>query len=65
MSSLLVCDDLSIFFGVEFVKKNIWVTNAKIVKPQRKSSKSKNELFREMVNNINDRMAIDYVLADS
>lgn len=65
MSSLLVCDDVSIPVGVEFVKKDVWVTNAKTGKPQRKSSKSKNELFREMVNNANDRMAIDYVSADS
>ena len=65
MSSLLVCDDVSIPVGVEFVKKDVWVTNAKTGKPQRKSSKSKNALFREMVNNANDRMAIDYVSADS
>ena len=41
MSSLLVCDDVSIPVGVEFVKKDVWATNAKTGKPQRNNSKSK------------------------
>ena len=65
ISSLLVCDDVSIPVGVEFIKKDLTTTNAKTGKPQRKSSKSKNELFREMVSSANDRMAVDYVAADS
>ena len=65
ISSLLVCDDVSIAVGVEFIKKDLTITNVKTGKPQRKSSKSKNELFREMVSSANDRMAIDYVAADS
>ena len=41
MSSLLVCDDVSIPVGVEFVKKDLWATNAKTGKPQRKNSNNK------------------------
>jgi DDE superfamily endonuclease len=65
ISSLLVCDDVSIPVGVEFIKKNIITTNFKTSKQQRKSSKTKNELFREMVSSANERMSIDYVAADS
>ena len=65
ISSLLVCDDVSIPEGVEFIKKNIITTNPKTGKQQRKSSKTKNELFREMVSSDNERMSIDYLAADS
>lgn len=65
ISSLLVCEDVSIPVGVEFIKKDILVTNPKTGKQQRKSSKTKNELFRELISNANERMSIDYLSADS
>lgn len=51
--------------AVEFVKKNIWEADKKTGKQKRKSSKTKNETFREMVSNCSQRLSIDYVLADS
>jgi len=65
ISSLLVCDEVSIPVGVEFIRKDIIVTNPKTCKQQRKSSKTKNELFKDLVSSANERMPIDYVVADS
>lgn len=65
ISSLIVIDDVVMPVGVDFVKKDIIYTDAKTGKQKRKSSKSKNEMFREMVVSANERMAIDYVTADS
>ena len=52
------------FFALNIIK-NIITTNSKTGKQQRKSSKTKNELFREMVSSANERMSIDYLAADS
>jgi hypothetical protein len=51
--------------GVEFIKKDIWVTDALTGKQKRKSSKTKNELFREMLQECSSKIHFDYVLADS
>jgi hypothetical protein len=51
--------------GVEFIKKDLWVTDAKTGKPKRKSSVTKNEVFRKMLRECNRKMYFDYVLADS
>jgi len=51
--------------GVEFIKKDIWVTDALTGKQKRKSSKTKNELFREMLQECSSKIYFDYVLADS
>lgn len=52
-------------YGVEFIKKDIWVTDLKTGKKKRKSRKTKNELFREMLRECTRKMHFDYVLADS
>jgi hypothetical protein len=51
--------------GVEFLKKDIWETDSKTGKKRPKSSKTKNELFREMLRECIHKMHFDYVLADS
>lgn len=51
--------------AVEFVKKDTWVTNAKTGKEKRKSSVTKNELFRKMLRGCYGKFRFDYVLADS
>jgi len=51
--------------AVEFVKKDTWETDAKTGKKKRKSSKTKNELFRGMLRECNGKFRFDYVVADS
>lgn len=51
--------------SAEFVKKDIWETDAKAGKRKRKSSKTKNEIFREMLRECNSKLHFDYVVADS
>ena len=51
--------------AVEFVKKDLWVTDKKTGKQKRISSKTKNELFREMIRDCAYKCRFDYVLADS
>ena len=51
--------------GVEFIKKDIWDTDKKTGKKKRKRSKTKNELFREMLVECSRKIHFDYVLADS
>ncbi len=51
--------------SVEFVRKDQWETDEKTGKPKRVASKTKNEMFREMVQECSNRFRFDYVLADS
>jgi hypothetical protein len=51
--------------GVEFVKKDLWETDPKTGKKKRKSSTTKNELFRKMLRECHQKFRFDYVLADS
>jgi hypothetical protein len=51
--------------AVEFVKKDHWVTDQKTGKRNRKSSKTKNEMFRDMIAQCNNNFRFDYVVADS
>jgi len=51
--------------GVEFVKKDLWETDLKTGKKKRKSSTTKNELFRKMLRECHGKFRFDYVLADS
>ena len=51
--------------AVEFVKKDGWEQDANTGKMKRKSSRTKNELFREMIRGCHDRFFFDYVVADS
>lgn len=50
---------------VEFIKKDRWVTDPKTGKQKRKSSVTKNELFRQMLSECHGKFMFDYVLADS
>jgi len=51
--------------AVEFVKKDLWAEDEKTGKRKRKSSKTKNELYREMISHCDRNMHIDYVVNDS
>jgi hypothetical protein len=51
--------------AVEFVKKDNWELNEKTGKQRRVSHKTKNELFREMLQGCADKLRFDYVITDS
>jgi hypothetical protein len=51
--------------AVEFVRKDSWELDVKKGKLKRKSSKTKNELFREMITRCHRNFRFDYVVADS
>ncbi|CAN1534892.1 Transposase IS701-like, DDE domain containing protein [Flavobacteriaceae bacterium] len=51
--------------SVEFILKDAWVTDSKTGKLKRKSSVTKNELFRKMLRECEGKFRFDYVLADS
>lgn len=51
--------------AVEFVKKDVWELDDKRGKQKRVSSKTKNELFREMITRCDCNFRFDYVVADS
>ena len=51
--------------GVEFIKKDLWITDPKTGKQRRKSSTTKNELFRKMLVECHGKFLFDYVLEDS
>lgn len=51
--------------SVEFILKDTWVTDSKTGKLKRKSSVTKNELFRKMLRECEGKFRFDYVLADS
>ena len=65
LTALLDIGDARLPCAVEFVRKDSWETDEKTGKQKRKSSKTKNEMFREMVGRCSDQLSIDYVLADS
>ena len=51
--------------AVEFVRKDSWATDKKTGKVKRKSSKTKNELFREMVSQCDRNFIFDFLVCDS
>ncbi|MGI0062531.1 MAG: IS701 family transposase, partial [Nitrosotalea sp.] len=51
--------------AVEFVRKDQWEMDKKTGKQKRKSSKTKNEMFREMLRECSHQFRFDYVVADS
>ena len=51
--------------GLEFIRKGIWVMDKKTGNKKRKSSKTKNEIFREMLAVCSRKMHFEYVLEDS
>lgn len=65
LTALIEVSGMRLPCAVEFVKKNMWVTDEKTGKQKRKASKTKNELFREMIRACADKCRFDYVLADS
>jgi hypothetical protein len=65
LTALLEVGGMRLPVGVEFIKKDLWVTDPKTGKSKRKSSSTKNELFRKMLRECNKKMHFDYVLADS
>ena len=65
LTALLEVGGMRIPCGVEFIKKDLWITDPKIGKQRRKSSTTKNELFRKMLVECHGKFLFDYVLADS
>lgn len=65
LTALLEVGGMRIPCGVEFIKKDLWITDPKTGKQRRKSSTTKNELFRKMLVECHGKFLFDYVLADS
>lgn len=65
LTALIEVGGMRLPCAVEFVKKDLWVTDEKTGKQKRKGSKTKNEMFREMIRDCSDKCRFDYVLADS
>ena len=65
LTALLEVGGMRIPCGVEFIKKDLWITDPKTGKKRRKSSTTKNELFRKMLVECYGKFLFDYVLADS
>jgi len=51
--------------AVEFAKKDKWVTDKKTGKQKRQSSKTKNEIYREMLLTCDTNFRFDYVVNDN
>lgn len=51
--------------AVEFVRKDVWATDPRTGKEKRKSSVTKNELFRKILRECHGKFRFDYVLGDS
>ena len=65
LTALLEVSGMRIPVGVEFIKKDKFVEDPKTGKQKRKSSITKNELFRKMLKECYRKMHFNYVLADS
>lgn len=65
LTALMNTKGMSLPCAVEFVRKDEWEEDKKTGKRKRKSSKTKNELYREMLLHCNRNMHIDYVVNDS
>ena len=65
LTALVEAAGMKLPVGVEFIKKDIWEIDTKTGKSKRKSSVTKNELFRKMLRECNGKFYFDYVLADS
>jgi len=65
LTAILETGGMRLPCSVEFVKKDKWVTDNKTGKLKRVASKTKNELFRDMVLECSKRFSFDYVLSDS
>jgi hypothetical protein len=65
LTALIEVGNMRLPCAVEFVKKDIWETDEKTGKRKRKSNKTKNEYFREMVRRCHYNLRFDYVACDS
>jgi hypothetical protein len=65
LTALVEVGGMKLPVGVEFVKKDTWVNDAKTGKLKRKASITKNEIFRKMLKECNGKFHFDYVLTDS
>ena len=65
LSALISVGGAKLPCAVGFVKKDKWETDKKTGKSKRKSSKTKNELFREMIRKCHENFRFDYAAADS
>jgi hypothetical protein len=65
LTALVHTKGISLPCAVEFVKKDKWVADKTTGKKKRKSSKTKNEMYREMMKTCERNMHIDYVVNDS
>ena len=65
LTALVEVSGMRIPCGVEFIQKDLWVTDPKTGKQRRKSSTTKNELFRKMLRECHSKFMLEYVLTDS
>ena len=65
LTALVNMNGVNLPCAVEFIKKDLWKTDKKTGKRKRKSSKTKNELYRQMIERCNYNFQIDYVVNDS
>jgi hypothetical protein len=65
MTAMVSVEEANLPCAVEFIKKDLLVKDEKTGKEKRKSSKTKNELFVEMVGQCRKNFRFDYVVADS
>jgi len=65
MTAMVGVGEANLPCAVEFIKKDLLVKEGKTGKEKRKSSKTKNELFVEMVGQCRKNFRFDYVVADS
>ena len=64
LTALVEVGNVRLPCAVEFVKKDIWETDEKTGKKKRKSSKTKNEYYREMITQCHQNFRFDYVAND-
>jgi Transposase DDE domain len=65
LTALIETGGMRLPCAVEFVRKDLWETDSKTGKQKRKASKTKNEMFRDMIGDCAGKCRFDYVLADS
>jgi hypothetical protein len=65
LTALINTKGVSLPCAVEFVKKDKTITDVKTGKSKRISSKTKNEMYREMLRSCDRNINFDYVLNDS
>jgi hypothetical protein len=65
LTALIEVGNVRLPCAVEFVRKDTWEINEKTGKKKRKSSKTKNEYFREMILQCYHNFRFDYVVCDS